>query len=135
MNKLIPAAAETPAGEELPDAKAWMIENVGPVPQDDEEVRDKWHAQLGVLVHYKLDIESLALLPASPPSAELRDIAGEVWDFLIPYLPLGNRTDLYDKMREKFPAALARLPLTCTCPECNAHDQAVRERAERSETP
>jgi hypothetical protein len=44
---------------------------------------------------------------AARPAASdgLRDIAGEVWDLLLPYLPLGNRTALYDEMREEFPIA------------------------------
>jgi len=43
--------------------------------------------------------------PAPADADGLRDIAGEVWDLLLPYLPLGNRTALYDEMREEFPIA------------------------------
>ena len=51
------ALAHPPQSEPqgLPDPKTWMTENVGPVPQDDEEARDKWHTQLGILIHYRSD--------------------------------------------------------------------------------
>jgi hypothetical protein len=51
------------------------------------------------------DESSIQSRPAPAAADGLRDIAGEVWDLLLPHLPLGNRTALYDEMREKFPMA------------------------------
>jgi hypothetical protein len=62
--------AASPAG--VPDPKAWMLENVGPVPQDDEEARYKWHTTLGVLTHYKLDCAA-SPSPAEPNREPLRE--------------------------------------------------------------
>jgi hypothetical protein len=42
----------------LPDPKAWMLENVGPVPDhDNEEKYERWHTILGILLSYRYDAE------------------------------------------------------------------------------
>jgi hypothetical protein len=64
INELTGRPDETPAQEprgdgNLPDPKMWLLENVGAVP-DGEDEREKWHIKLGVLTHYKIDAERLA---------------------------------------------------------------------------
>jgi hypothetical protein len=46
-----------------PEPKEWMLKNVGPVPdRDDEEKYDRWHVILGILTSYKYDAENTGVL-------------------------------------------------------------------------
>ena len=51
------------------------------------------------------------------------DVAGEVWDMLVPYLKLGTHVELYDKIRERFPQV--RFPSIC---ESCGKQSSLRER-------
>jgi hypothetical protein len=87
---------------EPPEFETWPDEQ--PIAADEQgmriDARKQPHRTAGGLID---NLRSALASPAIEREEEARDIAGDVWDFLTPYLPPGNRTELYDKMRARFP--------------------------------
>lgn len=71
-----------------------------------DKIIDLWYKKdtSTQLERKKAIVDEIARIRAEAMQAEReRDIAGEVWDLLLEHLPAKGRTELYDKMREKFP--------------------------------